>query len=263
MPPDRSKIVDRVRKLLALSTSSNPNESAVAAAQAARLMARYQIESVEEVEAESDPVNENRDLNVEIGKAKRPITWKWNLAWVVGASAQCKPYMLNRIVGDEIVALTVAFIGRRSDAEVCAYLFRYLLTELKTLHHARRPVLGSPIQQYIPGAATPLIDRDYQRRWTRDFYMGAVATLHDRMTAAREEVFEEHDTQGPTSTALARLDLIAHAVDLSAADMGLHYVKAREVDIRSQQGYASGVMAGREVNLAGEHDYLALPEKKP
>lgn len=271
--PDREKIVDRVRKLLALSKSSNTNEAANAAAAAAGLMARYQIESVEE-EPEPDPIGDNRDLNVEIGKGKRPITWKWNLSWVVASSSQCKPYMLHRLVDDEIVALSVAFIGRRSDAEACAYVFRYLMEQLQDLHRSRRPKAGTRVQQYVPGTPPPIVDAEYRRRWSRDFYIGAVATLSDRMTIAREEVFDgAYDPHGfepsvPSSTALARLDQIAAQVDETAADLGLQYVNARQVDIRNQQGYAAGVMAGREMNLIdpnGSDDALQLPSapKKP
>ena len=49
--PDLNRIVDRVKKLLALSTSANPHEAALAAAKAQELLFRHNL-SMAMVEAE-------------------------------------------------------------------------------------------------------------------------------------------------------------------------------------------------------------------
>lgn len=243
---DPTKIADRIRKLLSLSKSSNVHEAANAAARAACLMAKHGLDTVEEVEAVSDPVGDNAELYVEIGRGKHMVMWKWNLAWVVGESAQCKPYALKRSYGETIHAIMIAFIGRRSDAEICCVLYEYLLEELRGVHDTRRPHLGKRIQQYIPGQRAPEVDLDFQRKWTKDFYAGAISVLIDRMTRARDEVM-----QTATSTALVLLDKITVQVDDVASSLGLQYVQARAPDVRSEHGWTAGVMAGRELDLTG------------
>lgn len=47
MPADNEKIVDKIRKLLALSKSSNPHEAAVALQKATALMEEHQIKNIE------------------------------------------------------------------------------------------------------------------------------------------------------------------------------------------------------------------------
>jgi hypothetical protein len=267
----RKKAIDRIRKLLSLANSSNVHESANAAAQAAKLMAQHQIDTAE-IEGDKDPVGDNRDSAVEISKGKRPPSWKWHLAWVV-AQDMCKPYLLHRKIRDQIHGTMVGFVGRRSDADLCAYLYRYLIRELKRLHRERRPPLGRR-QQYVPGAPPPIIDRAYQRRWSKDFYVGAIAVLNDRMNLARAEVIPKHEHQPSyhaavepspvTTTALARIDQIAAEVDSFAQDMGLQYVEAKDVQIRSQEGFAAGIMAGRELDLShAQGRDSGLPQLQP
>lgn len=254
------KIVDRIRKLLALSESSNEHEAANAAAQAARLMAKHGIESVETADPDLDPVGDNSDLFVEIGRGKRMIPWKWNLATVVAEAGQCKPYALHRKAGDQILGLMIAFIGRRSDAETCCYLYLYLINELRRFHAHRRPSIGSKLQQYVPGKPSPVVDREFQRRWSRDFYAGAIGVLYQRMIQAREEVL-----QTASSKALVFLGSVAAAVDAVAEDLGLQYVKARPAQIRSEHGYTAGVMAGREIDLSSSSTdpvHPMLPEDR-
>ena len=250
----REKSIDRIRKLLARAArGGSEHEANTSAAMAAKIMAKHGIESVE-VEGDPDPVGDNQDLFVEVSTGKRTVTWKWNLAWTVGQSARCKPYYLSRIVGDEVMATMVGFIGRRSDAQMCCYVMQYLMAELKSIHTRRRPKIGSRVQQYVPGSREPLvIDRVYQRRWSRDFYLGAVAALNERMVTVSEEVMET-----ASSTALVRLRDISEDVNTFAENMGLQYMKGREVDLQTDTAFAEGILAGRTVDLSTDHDALGV-----
>ena len=249
----RDKAIDKIRKLLARAArGGTEHEANTSAAMAAKIMAKYGIESVE-VEGDPDPVGDNLDLFVEVSTGRRTISWKWNLAWTVGQSARCKPYYLNRIVGEEIMATMVGWIGRRSDAQMCCYVLQYLVAELKSIQIRRRPKIGSRIQQYIPGSNPILIDRAYQRRWSRDFYLGAVAALNQRMVSAEEEVMET-----ASSTALVRLADVSEEVNAFAQRMGLQYAKGRDVDLQTHTAYAEGILAGRTVDLSDDHDALGV-----
>ncbi len=67
-------ILDRVRKLLALAASPNPNEAAAAARAAQALLDRHRIEHVEP----QTPFTDGREAPLEVGRRIRP--WKRVLA---------------------------------------------------------------------------------------------------------------------------------------------------------------------------------------
>lgn len=251
---DRAKSIDRIRKLLARAArGGTEHEANTSAAMAARIMAKHGIESVE-VEGDPDPVGDNQDLFVEVSTGRRTVSWKWNLAWTVSKSARCKPYYLNRIVGEEIMATMVGFIGRRSDAQMCCYVMQYLMVELKSIHTRKRPKIGARIQQYVPGSREPIvIDRVYQQRWSRDFYLGAIAALNERMVTAGDEVMHT-----ASSTALVRLHEVSEEVSTFAERMGLQYMKGRDVDLQTDTAFAEGILAGRMVDLSTDHDALGI-----
>ena len=244
--------ISRVKKLLSLAKdNANQNEMNSSARLAMRIMAKHGITDADLVEAD-DPVSDNRDDAVVIGTGHRAAAWKWNLAWVVSDSANCKPYQLHEKRGQEIVALKVGFIGRRSDAQLCGYLYQYLLAEMKRFHSERLPSIGSRIQCYIPGAVPVLLDRTGQRQWSRDFYIAAVSALHKRMVDVREEVRRDaHET------ALVHLSRLGAKVDDVASAMGLTYQDNVPVDVRSQHGFQAGLQAGRSVDLSRDH--AAMP----
>ncbi|MCH9637820.1 MAG: DUF2786 domain-containing protein [Gammaproteobacteria bacterium] len=274
MVSKRDKAVDRIRKLLRLAENAGSvSEAKTAAAQAAALMAKHGIESVEE--EREDSVTDNRDLVVDVSKGKRVAGWKWMLAWFVGEIATCKPYRLHRMMGTKIVGTVIAFIGRRSDAEMASYVLQYLLTELAAIHKKNRPPIGQRIQQYIPGQEPPVVDKPYQRRWTRDFYAGAISVIHQRMLEAQQSVYDaaadragaaaanlppgSQDSIGQLETALVLLGKVSAQVDEVAGDLGLQYVDAPERQILSPQGFAAGMRAGQGVELEPPQDRAALP----
>lgn len=251
----REKAIDRIRKLLALAerAAGNEHEAANAAAEVARLMARHGIDSVD-VEGDPDPVGDNQDLHVQVCTARRLPTWKWNLAWVVAGGARCKPYALDHTLGDHYVGKSVAFLGRRTDAELCTQLFRYLLVECKRLHDERRPTLGSSVMRYIPGQPPPIVDRPYQQQWSRNFYLGIITSIAARMQQATEEVMQE-----ASSTALVRIDGMIHAVDELAAHMRLRYQPSRGVTVSSHAAFVAGVNVGEKIDLRGAATPTQIP----
>jgi len=55
MTAERERVLDRIKKLLALSTSSNAHEAGLAAAQAAELQLRHRIAAVELEDSDDEP----------------------------------------------------------------------------------------------------------------------------------------------------------------------------------------------------------------
>lgn len=277
----RDKALDRIRKVLARARrGGSAEEAATAAAIAAKIMAEHGITETE-ADAEPDVVGPNDDVYVVVSHTKsRGGWWKWLLAWCVGESGRCKPYYLHSYIGQEITATMIAYIGRRSDAQMCCYLLEYLMRELKEVHDERKPRVGKRIQSYIPGKPpeTQTVTKDDQRHWSSSFWNGAVAAIDHRMQLARQQVMSEAEaaeqaarTQTQTadvterlalddpekeskiSKALVRLDNIAEEIKVEAKKLGITYVPTPKPTIHSHTGFHDGIFAGQQIDIATEH----------
>jgi hypothetical protein len=80
---DNRKIMDKIRKCLALSQSANEHEAAAALRQAKKLMEAHNI-SAEDVKAA-----EVSEARVKAGACRNPVAWEGNLALTTGAVFNC------------------------------------------------------------------------------------------------------------------------------------------------------------------------------
>lgn len=182
-----NEILDRLRRLLALATSANPHEAAVAAARAQALIVRHRLEGwlADEAVAAADPIEDDRDHP--IGVARRIRTWKRVLASAVAEVNGCVAYVVDRGPDEAIV-----LVGRASDRAAVAVLYADLERRIAWL------------------SATEGAGRD--RRWHEDFRIGVVDTITARLRAVGDEVGAELGDAalavvGPASAAhTARLD---------------------------------------------------------
>lgn len=121
-------IIDRVKKLLALSQSSNAHESALALAKANAIIVEHQIDMV--LLNSSDPtMPEVYDEQVIACSRRKPIEIK-AIAWLLEEHFRCKVvYTYARLDGVLFPSMTV--IGRRTDAEFGRWLVSYLREEFQ------------------------------------------------------------------------------------------------------------------------------------
>lgn len=244
----RKKWIAKVKKLLAISANGKADAGNAAEA-ATKLMLKFQILSVE-LEDPQDSVGENTDLYIELTKSARIPWWKWELAWKVADNASCKPYKLARRDGHKLKGSGISFIGRRSDAQLCCYLFMRLMRDLEEMCKDRIPKSG--------------IDSSYRGRWARDFYAGAIHMLETRMAQARRDIMtgswmeDEQDPvpHPPSTTALARIDRLGQEVDHKAQSMGLSYEHAPKHGILTPEGWTEGIRAGNEIDMSADHHAL-------
>jgi len=110
-----ANLVERIRRLLALSTSSNQNEAAAAAAAAQRLMTQHQIEMAQ-VQSLSD------DAFSEIRYRSRGAyrVWRGLVMSALMEANSCTGYRMGN---------QHAIIGVRTDVQVVHYVFEYLCAE--------------------------------------------------------------------------------------------------------------------------------------
>ncbi len=128
---DKDKIIERIRKCLALSGSPEPNEAAAALRQAQKLMEKFGI-------SENDvKMSEVKESASSAGRSSlKPPAWLSELASVVSEAFGVSRYYNVPFVG----ACSYVFVGVGPAAEVASYTFTVLRRKCTTARddHYRR-----------------------------------------------------------------------------------------------------------------------------
>lgn len=117
---DRSRIADKVRKLLAMAgDASSPNEAAIAAMKAQQLIEEHRL-SMGEIEL----TESTAQVFTFTTKVRRLPAWHRELLNGLCALNGCSPGWRARLI---------ALAGREEDVHTVAYLFKYLTKEIDRL----------------------------------------------------------------------------------------------------------------------------------
>ena len=115
MNESRGAIIEKIKKLLALSGNNPSKEEAIAAAlKAQALIARHNVEEFELSDVDEQPV----EIMSELGQHK---TWRLRLARVVADNFRCKYF--ERVYPKQ---RNTVFFGYKMDAEAARHTFEYL-----------------------------------------------------------------------------------------------------------------------------------------
>lgn len=230
------KIIDRIKKLLSLSRSTNQHEAALAAAQAADLMLAHEIEEASLCEAESAPEDVESGTLDECGK--RRVPWKGTLANALTKSQGCRSYT------DKAGGLaTIKIVGQPSKVATIRYMYAYLVSEVNRLadceyrdEHEECKASGVP----APSA----------RSWKNAFRLGAASTIGRRLLDQRKETHAEARISGQGS-ALVVVAKAQEAVETYVRRNVPGLRTGRRASYSSRSGYGAGVAAGKGVVLGG------------
>lgn len=112
------KIVEKIKKLLALSESSNEHEAQIAMLKAKELLVRYKLslKEVKEFKIYDSKIKE-KVSSVSFTKAK----WKSELAELIADNFGCYQYFKTRY------SHTIVFFGREEDIAVCNIVLEYAI----------------------------------------------------------------------------------------------------------------------------------------
>jgi hypothetical protein len=240
-------IADKIKKLLALAQSSNPNEAALAAARAQELMVKYAIDEAQlagtpghvEEEIQSEPMS---------GKYGAVQHWHAQLADTIARSFFCRVYFVPR--GD------VYMVGRATDREALRATYLYLLGEITRMSDsawiAARAGLPMLKSQQLGG---------YAIKWKRAFHVGAVATVRERLASNLRQL-STSPAAAPTAGEPAAPSV---AIVLAARQEAVDLFVKKSLDLRTTSsrpvntsGYHEGQKAGWSLNL----DKRASPSKR-
>lgn len=121
MNRDKERALEKIKKCLALSESSNPYEAQAALRQARKLMDKFHLDFAD-VDA-----SRAQEYEFKIGSGRRsPVAWVKMLGNTVGTSMGCVTFFRHGSLGQSII-----FIGETGNAELAGYAYEVLLRQLE------------------------------------------------------------------------------------------------------------------------------------
>ncbi|MCX4247635.1 DUF2786 domain-containing protein [Paraliomyxa miuraensis] len=212
-----------MRKLLALATSPNPHEAALAAARAQALIEAHRLQewldAEQRVHEDPDPIVDARDEPLEVSRRLRK--WKVVLASTLAEANDCIAYTLEQ--GQE---RAIVLVGRLRDRAAVIELWTWLVKRIEWL------------------SATHGAGRS--RQWHEAFRIGVVDAVAERLRHGSDEARHEL-----SSTALVKVEPLraAHREALqrfASERLGLSSGRGISVDAHA---WARGRAAADDVEL--------------
>lgn len=228
------RILDRIKKLLALAGNNPSKEEALAAmAKAQAMMLEHKIELADipddDPEKHEEPILEE----VDIGGNTRTVTWRRSLHMVICEAHFCKAVCLPGTTRKQVV-------GKRSHIQLVTYLYNYLVREIDRLfvEYCRRGgFLRRPDQ--------------------RSFAFGVIAELGQRfrderarMTTPAAGATSSYNQQSMTAERCQALIVVEDKAVAQAFKRHFpHTRKGSSSTIRNSEAYHAGRQAGKSITI--------------
>lgn len=191
---DNSKIIERVRRLLAMAADvSSEHEAAIAARRATKLMREYNL-SMAEVIAEDIRKNDSaigdEDLSNVTYKTRIP-QWLQSLAVTIADLFSCKIMIRRDTEGQRYIRI----YGYKTDIEVAKYVFMYLMERVNHFAFLRWE------ENYIK-----LMKEGFSgTSWKREYMLGMVVGLKPRLA----DLYASNDASSSNALIVLKSEKIA------------------------------------------------------
>ena len=232
MSTERSRLVDKVRKLLAMANheNGNANEVAIALRQAEAMMRKHEIKYAE-VTLSQLTADNLCEAASEI-KYKKTPEWVWSLAWSAALLTDTRPSFCNY---DAYGRHNISFCGSIADTEVALLIFEYLITACKRL-----------TKTYLASSAAVFLLPRLAGGCFRSGFADSISYRAQHIALERRQAFES-ETSGKS--------LVEMKETLIESTFNLEYCDPEEsgepADMRS---YHSGTLAGKNLSLNDQLD---------
>ena len=139
----KSGMAEKVMKLLALATSSNPHEAALAASKAKALMDEHDL-TLDEVQVKAEGVIEERIIpKTKTGKDLKFLPeWMKSLIGVMERRFNVDAFWTHWARQGKCTACSITFVGNPTDVEIVKYTFNFLCREIHILTNHESRVLA-------------------------------------------------------------------------------------------------------------------------
>jgi len=233
-------VLDKIRKLLALAQGGNENEAALAAAKAAELIAKYEVDSAQ-LEVDGGEVRPDPLESLAFDRQRENESWKGYL--MVGIER-----LLGVKVWNDGGRLTI--YGRRSKINTFTYTYAYLCAEVQRLADAG--YLEATRQRVNPTRVPAL-------RWKPSFRLGCAGRLQQRLIeAAKTNAAQLAASEG----ALVVLNRKDKEFKLGFKELGVALVKGSRSQSFDADSFERGIKAGNTVDLGNDHKALGVGQAR-
>lgn len=226
MPESIEQVLNKIKKLLALTQSPNENEAAVAAAKAQELMMQYKI-SMAEV--------------VKFGKVDdTPIQQESVLMDFAKTEGQWQIYLINNVAQWN-------FCTAITSRDALGNLIVYVIGKPEDIAFVKE--LNAWLQEQIYGAARVAWRNYYgperKNTFKRGFYMGATGVVGRRLKEQRESMERQLGEQ--VTAIIVRSDAMIQDF------MAVHYPylsMGRQSHVTGAHGYQAGRQAAQQMDIS-------------
>ena len=231
---NREDVMDKLKKLMSLSQSSNEHEAALAAQRAAELMARHQIEAAEfhahvgHTDEPTTPESGRIDAEEESAWGKREEAWKAQLADALATNLGGKMW---RQYGHKIFRFFM--IGPPDSIAAARYLYMALEAQIRRLGQVEMRKRGE------------------SNAWRRAYQLGMVLNVSSRLKQGRETVIS-------TSTAMVHVSRMNEAVEEVYAAMELKHSKGGQ--LKRADATSDGYRDGAQLDISSAPGRKGLGE---
>jgi uncharacterized protein DUF2786 len=230
---DNNRIIEKIRKLLALANSSNEHEAALAASHAQRLLSAHNL-AMADIESEQKPQSADK---VEASVSKTLPKWVRHLSAGVCTAFDCQG-LHHPATGK------LTFIGVGVDVQVAAYTFAYLDKTIRRL-----------CSHYMKHHANENIPTRHRELMRQSYYLGAVSTIN---LTLREQKAQTPITPG------ALVPIKEGLIKKAMSDIGpTRTVRSRRSYIDSHaytKGQEDGQQVGIHKGIGSKTPFKSIPQ---
>lgn len=207
----KENIIEKVRKLLALSASNNVNEAAAAAALANKLIDANRLSEadLEDVVTENiEPIEEDSE---HIYVTSKVTGWKSTLITNLAKHYGCAIYNDAVIISNRKQS-RYRMVGRRSDLGITRYMFNWLLVEIQRLADITVKGCGRvTIASYCMGFVHGIIDqlKISRSEASKDASSSALIKINAREDEAKKMMLQWHNLAAAKKYSSSQVDQAA------------------------------------------------------
>lgn len=235
----QNRVLEKVRKLLALANSNaNVNEAAAAAARAQELLFQHKL-SMADIEISGGEVEAVGKLNVDEETALQ-LKWKQQLMGALALGCYCKVITAQARGANGQKIARMILVGKPADTQTVAYLYEYARKEIDRLCAIQTAGLGFA--------------------FANSFRLGACSAIWDAMKAKRAE--QEKPAANTSETALVLIKRGDAEIEKFIAKSFSNLRKGPAVRASRVDAFGAGVEAGRSIDLNGGHKALGAESKR-
>lgn len=232
MKDSSQKIIEKIQKLLALSSSPNEAEAMAAMAKAQELLTGHDL-AMSDVESRPDEPDELVEREeVPNGMKTAPAWHGWILSGLAKAN-NCQSYCHGG---------GFFLIGKPHRVAIVRSLFDYLLD---TVEREKAKAMAEARQNPM---SEPNLYGYSWRKWGTDFKQGMASRINQRLKEQTEQAKEHGTAQVSALAVQSQATLARQEIDAWMRAHGMR-LTPRTTRSRSSSGYGAGTAAGDRVGL--------------